>query len=202
MSTVPADVELHPIEGESLTMGDQTAMFHLVVVAIDPYTHESAWLLETAGRILTAFHGADCRVAWLVRAPAQDAVTFLGPWAEQVLTFADPDGTAIEASMTPTMQFILHKGAGKTMAWPRGEDANYYYTMGMDEDLDNAMKHAVTETVKFLETRGLSTADAYALASIGVDFIVGEAVDGVLLIYAAIPKSLFKTKTPYWTAAR
>jgi len=87
MSTVPADVELHPIEGESLTMGDQTAMFHLVVVAIDPYTHESAWLLETAGRILTAFHGADCRVAWLVRAPAQDAVTFLGPWAEQVLTF-------------------------------------------------------------------------------------------------------------------
>lgn len=112
------------------------------------------------------------------------------------------DGTAIEASMTPTMQFILHKGAGKTMAWPRGEDADYYYTMGMDEDLDNAMKHAVTETVKFLETRGLSTADAYALASIGVDFIVGEAVDGVLLIYAAIPKSLFKTKTPYWTAAR
>ena len=97
MSTVAADVELHPIEGESLTVGDQTAMFHLVVVAIDPYTHESAWLLETAGRILTAFHGADCRVAWLVRAPAQDAVAFLGPWAERVLTFADPDGTAITA---------------------------------------------------------------------------------------------------------
>jgi acetamidase/formamidase len=56
--------------------------------------------------------------------------------------------------------------------------------------------------VKFLEGRGLSTADAYALASIGIDFIVGEAVDGVLLIYAAIPKSLFKTKAPYWTAAK
>lgn len=112
------------------------------------------------------------------------------------------DGTAIEASMTPTMQFILHKGVGKTMVWPRGEDAEYFYTMGMDEDLDNAMKHAVTETVKFLEARGLSTADAYALASIGVDFIVGEAVDGVLLVYGAIPKSLFKTKTSYWTAAK
>jgi len=110
------------------------------------------------------------------------------------------DGTAIEASMTPTMQFILHKGAGKKMVWPRGEDANYFYTMGMDEDLDNAMKNAVTETVRFLEEKGLSTADAYALSSIGVDFIVGEAVDGVLLIYAAIPKSLFKTKSSYWTA--
>ncbi len=110
------------------------------------------------------------------------------------------DGTAIEASMTPTMQFVLHKGAGKNMAWPRGEDADFYYTMGMDEDLDKAMKEAVVETVKFLEGRGLSTADAYALSSIGIDFIVGEAVDGVLLIYAAIPKSLFKTKTAYWAA--
>lgn len=114
------------------------------------------------------------------------------------------NGTAIEASMTPTMQFILHKGTGKTMKWPRGEDKDFYYTMGMDEDLDTAMKEAVIDTVKFLEARGLSTADAYALASIGIDFIVGEAVDGVLLIYAAIPKSLFKTKptTPYWTAAK
>lgn len=112
------------------------------------------------------------------------------------------DGTAIEASLTPTMQFVLHKGAGASMKWPRGEDAQFYYTMGMDVDLDTAMKEAVIETVKFLEARGLSTADAYALASIGIDFIVGEAVDGVLLIYAAIPKSLFKTKTPYWTASK
>ncbi|NCY17386.1 MAG: hypothetical protein EBX39_11590, partial [Actinobacteria bacterium] len=35
--------------------------------ALDPFTLESSWILETAGRILTAFHGADCRVAWLVR---------------------------------------------------------------------------------------------------------------------------------------
>ena len=126
MSTVPADVELHPIEGESLTVGDQTAMFHLVGVAIDPYTHESAWLLETAGRILTAFHGADCRVAWLVRAPAQDAVTFLGPWAEQVLTFADPDGTAIEALGITQIPALVHVGTdlsvvGRADGWDPAE---------------------------------------------------------------------------------
>src|SRR5262249_21783665 len=42
------------------------------------------------------------------------------------------NGTAIEASLTATLQFVVHKGAGKSMKWPRAEDANYYYAMGMD----------------------------------------------------------------------
>ncbi|MGH7673636.1 MAG: acetamidase/formamidase family protein, partial [Gemmatimonadales bacterium] len=33
------------------------------------------------------------------------------------------DGTAIEISLTPTLQLIVHKGAGRTMNWPRAEDA-------------------------------------------------------------------------------
>ena len=49
------------------------------------------------------------------------------------------NGTAIEASLTGTFQFIVHKGAGKSMFWPRAEDADFYYTMGMDLDLDVAM---------------------------------------------------------------
>src|SRR5215475_12241454 len=39
------------------------------------------------------------------------------------------DGTAIEASLTGTFQFIVHKGAGRGMKWPRAEDATHYYTM-------------------------------------------------------------------------
>ena len=88
------------------------------------------------------------------------------------------NGTAIEASLTATLQFIVHKGEGKAMRWPRAEDAANYYTMGMDLDLDVAMREAAQETVDFLRERfGLSAADAYALASIGVDFRVAEAVD-------------------------
>jgi hypothetical protein len=64
--------------------------FHLAAVILDPYTYESAWLLETSGRILSGFRGADCRVAFVVTAPADEAREFLGPWAEQILTFADP----------------------------------------------------------------------------------------------------------------
>src|SRR5262245_40242916 len=109
------------------------------------------------------------------------------------------NGTAIEASLTGTFQFIVHKGLGKDMFWPRAEDANFYYAMGMDLDLDVAMKHAAQETVNFLrERKGLSTADAYALASIAVDFRIAEVVDAVQMVYGAIPKKIFKTNPEYW----
>ena len=109
------------------------------------------------------------------------------------------NGTAIEASLTATLQFVVHKGAGKSMRWPRAEDAAHYYAMGMDLDLNVAMRHATRETVDFLQEQfGLSTADAYALASIAVDFRVAEAVDAVQVVYGAIPKKIFKSDPDYW----
>ena len=109
------------------------------------------------------------------------------------------NGTAIEASLTGTFQFIVHKGAGRTMFWPRAEDADFYYTMGMDLDLDVAMKNAAQETIKYLmETRELSAADAYSLASIAIDFRIAEVVDAVQVVYGAIPKRIFKTNPDYW----
>jgi acetamidase/formamidase len=87
------------------------------------------------------------------------------------------------------------------MKWPRAEDASNYYVMGMDVDLDNAMKEATHETVEFLgRERGLSRQDAYSLASIGVNYIVGEAVDYVQMIYGEIPKKIFSTNKPFWSA--
>jgi acetamidase/formamidase len=113
------------------------------------------------------------------------------------------DGNAIEASMSPTLQFIVHKGEGKAMVAPRAEDASNYYAMGLDKDLDVALKNAVTATVHFLhDTKGLSMSDAYSLSSVGVNFGVGEAVDENLMVYGEIPKKMFKTKTPYWAAAK
>jgi acetamidase/formamidase len=69
----------------------------------------------------------------------------------------------------------------------------------MDLDLNVAMRNAVQETVAFLrQTKGLSAPDAYALASIGVDFRVAEAVDAVQVVYGMIPKKLFKQNPDYW----
>lgn len=109
------------------------------------------------------------------------------------------NGTAIEASLTATLQFVLHKGMGRAMNWPRAEDAQNYYVMGMDLDLDVALSEAVRESIAFLKSRyNLSDADAYSLSSVGIDFRVGEAVDSNLMIYGVIPKRLFKTNAPYW----
>ena len=79
------------------------------------------------------------------------------------------------------------------------EDAANYYTLGLDLDLNTAMKTAVRETVELLQEKaGLTAAEAYAIASMGVDFKVAEAVDSVQLIYGTVPKRLFKEKRAYW----
>jgi acetamidase/formamidase len=100
-----------------------------------------------------------------------------------------------------TLQFILHKGAGKVMRGPRAEDAANYYALGLDVDLNIAMKNAVRETVELLQEKaGLTAAEAYSVASLGVDFRVAEAVDSVQIIYGTIPKKFFKQNPSYWSS--
>lgn len=101
------------------------------------------------------------------------------------------NGTAIEISLAPTLQFIVHPGAGRSMRWPRAEDATHHYVMAMSEDLNEATRMAIEESVAFLEQRaGLTRAKAYGLSSLAVDFRIGEAVNGVKVVYGAIPKAV------------
>lgn len=112
------------------------------------------------------------------------------------------DGTAIEISLAPTVQLIVHKGAGREMGGPRAEDAANYYVMGLAEDLDEALTRAVKETTAFLQRHaGLSAAEAYALCSLAVDFRIGEAVNNVVMVYGVVPKRLFASNTAYWAEA-
>ncbi len=112
------------------------------------------------------------------------------------------NGTAVETSLTPVLQFIVHKGAGKSMKWPRAEDASNYYVMGMDVDLNIAMREAAQESVNFLQQqRNLSAADAYALSSIATNFGISETVNHVRVIYGAIPKKIFSTNPAFWSGA-
>ena len=107
------------------------------------------------------------------------------------------DGGAIEISLKPTLQFILHKG--KKIKLPRVETATDYLTTGLSTDLNEATRMALQEAVDFLqEERGLSAADAYALCSLAVDLGIGEAVDIVNLVYAKIPKHIFKRNAEFW----
>ncbi len=52
-------------------------------------------------------------------------------------------GNALEASMTATLKFILHKGEGREMTNPYVEDKDNYYLLGQDPDLDKALSSAI-----------------------------------------------------------
>ena len=108
------------------------------------------------------------------------------------------DITALETSLVGTFQFGVIKH--KNLKWPRAETPTHYITMGIDKDLNLAMKDAVQATVDFLmKEKKLDAATAYAVASIGVDFRVAEAVNLTQVVYGMIPKSiLVKEKSAYW----
>ena len=99
-------------------------------------------------------------------------------------------GTAIEQSLSGDFRFVLHKG--RTIDGPRAENATHHILMGIDLDLDRALRKAVVATVDFLvEEHGLSRSQAFSLASIAVDFRVAEAVDLTQVVTAFVPKAIF-----------
>ena len=107
------------------------------------------------------------------------------------------DGGAIEISLKPTLQFIVHKK--KLIKQPRVETATDYLTTGLSTDLNEATGIALQEAVDFLQAeKGMSAAEAYALCSLAVDLGIGEAVDIVNLVYAKIPKNVFKSNPEFW----
>jgi hypothetical protein len=112
----PGDLQLRPLDGEPRTLDAWLTTFHLAVVILDPYTYESAWLLETAGRILEDFRGADCRIAFVVTTDADDAREFLGPWAQRMLTFTDPDRDLVKAIGVNELPAFVHLRQDRSVA--------------------------------------------------------------------------------------
>jgi acetamidase/formamidase len=99
-------------------------------------------------------------------------------------------GTAIEQSLTGTFRLVVHRGV--TISAPRAETDTHDLIMGIDLDLDRAMRHATWAVVDFLvEEKGLTAAEALSLASIAVDFRVSEVVDLTQVVTGFIPKGIF-----------
>jgi hypothetical protein len=112
----PADLVLDPINGEARTIADWVTTFQLAAVVLDPFTNESSWLLDTAGRVLLHFREADCRVAFIVTGTEAEAREFLGPWADRVLTFADPDRAAVRGLGLNELPAFLQVRGDRTVA--------------------------------------------------------------------------------------
>ena len=81
--------------------------------------------------------------------------------------------------------------------WPRAETRTHYIMMGFDEDLNEAMKIAVRETVKFLAEQTIvpmSRDEAYALTSMVGDCRVTQVVDVRKGVHCMVPKNIFVRK--------
>jgi acetamidase/formamidase len=78
--------------------------------------------------------------------------------------------------------------------WPRAETRTHWILMAFDEDLNEAMKIAVRNTVDFLASQTvvpMSRDEAYALTSMVADCRVTQVVDIRKGVHCMVPKSVF-----------
>jgi acetamidase/formamidase len=102
--------------------------------------------------------------------------------------------TALEMCLTGTFTFILHRGDGPNrplLRMPRAETASHFISMGLNEDLDQAMKQALREMIAFICSRtNLSREQAYSFCSLAVDFHVTQTVNGEKGVHGLLKKGL------------
>jgi acetamidase/formamidase len=118
--------------------------------------------------------------------------------------FAQGDGevalTALEAPLRGTFRLTVLKAGSREIPGgrgrldvPFGETADYWLAVGLNADLDEAMKQAVRESIAFLNGElGMPRAVAYAYLSAATDYVVSQVVDRTKGVHARISKSHFR----------
>ncbi len=118
---MPRDTPFTSLGGETRPVEEWTTTFHLALMVLDPYTYESSWILETAGRILRNYAEADCRTAFLVTSGPDDARAFLGPWCDELLVYVDPERTAVKGLGLQRLPAFVHVNQGAQVdSWAQG----------------------------------------------------------------------------------
>jgi formamidase len=145
---------------------------------------------------------------------------FLPVWTEGALFsigdahFAQGDGevcgSAIEMSATFHLRFLLHKGAARERnirsvhfsgVERTGSGRRYYATTGLSmrgeevqesEDATLAARNALEAMIAYLQERGFSRQQAYAICSVAVDLHLSEVVDVPnFVVTAFLPLDIF-----------
>lgn len=96
---------------------------------------------------------------------------------------------ALEMALTGEFTFKLHKAVG--LRFPRAETGTHYISMGINEDLDQAMKQALREMMAFIvERTQMPRIDAYRFCSLAVDFRITQTVNGEKGVHAILEKGI------------
>lgn len=108
--------------------------------------------------------------------------------------------TAVEGSLRTTVRLTVLKAgdaaipAKTRLTVPFAETPEYWIPIGLDADLNEAMKKATREAIRFLsEKQGIDRATALAYLSGAADFEVSQVVDRTKGIHGLIRKADFKS---------
>jgi acetamidase/formamidase len=169
------------------------------VMAVSP-----AWEKGRVSSIPPGYYGGNMDLKYLVK-----GTTLYLPVSVKGALFTTGDchaaqgdgeisGVAIEASLTLIAKFIVRKD--KHIKQVCAETPTHFISLGLDPDLNKAMKNAAAEAVNFIkEDLGFTFNEALSIASTGVNFEVTQVVDQTLGVHAMIPKSIFTNKKfAYW----
>jgi acetamidase/formamidase len=100
-------------------------------------------------------------------------------------------GTGIECSFD--VQFTVRVLKGKRINWPRGEDKDYIFTVGNARPLEQALQHATTEMLRWLqEDYKLDLAGAGLLLGQCVRYDLGNIFDPAYTMVCKVEKRLLK----------
>lgn len=105
--------------------------------------------------------------------------------------------TALEASLRTKVRLTLLKTGDpnipiRGMKDPFAETRDYWMPIGLDDNLDNALKKTVRTAIRFLSERmGMDNATALAYLSAATDFEITQVVDKTKGVHAHISKADF-----------
>jgi acetamidase/formamidase len=103
-------------------------------------------------------------------------------------------GTGVEISFD--VQFTVHVQKGKQIQWPRGENADYIFTVGNARPLDQCVQHATTEMLRWLQSDyGLDAFGAHILLGQAVEYDLGNIFDPAFTMVCKVPKRLLPQAT-------
>lgn len=98
-------------------------------------------------------------------------------------------GTGIEISFD--VRFTVRVLKQKLIRWPRGENADYLFTVGNARPLDQCVQHATTEMLRWLQDDyGLDGVAASILLGQCVEYDMGNVFDPAYTMVCKIRKSL------------
>jgi amidase len=100
-------------------------------------------------------------------------------------------GTGIETSFD--VRFSVGLVKGKTIHWPRGENADFIFTIGNARPLEQAVQHATSEMLVWLEEDyGLDTSAASTLLGMYVEYDLGNIFDPAYTMVCKLSRRVLK----------